>query len=102
MKVTFSYVGLKNIVQTFNLSKFEDVEYIPVMKIDVEQLSTTIITGRKNKRIAGVTVLDIKAAENIPTANSGVERLIAYIPGAFIIDELSTQCSVRGGHLGET
>lgn len=101
VKVTFSYVGLKNIVQTFNLSKFEDVEYIPVMKIDVEQLSTTIITGRKNKRIEGVTVLDIKAAENIPTANSGVESLIASLPGVFINDELSTQYSVRGGNFDE-
>ncbi|MDT0554994.1 TonB-dependent receptor [Patiriisocius hiemis] len=101
VKVTFSYVGLKNIIQTFNLSKFEDVEYIPVMMVDVEQLGTTIITGRKNKRIEGVTVLDIKAAENIPTANSGVESLLASLPGVFINDELSTQYSVRGGNFDE-
>lgn len=101
IKVTFSYVGFKKIIQTFNLKPNADVEFNPVLKTDIEQLGTVVITATTRQRVEGVTTLSPETIRKIPGANAGVENLLKSLPGVSNNNELSTQYSVRGGNFDE-
>lgn len=97
----FSHVSNKDITATFNLSPNEDFIFNPVMKSDIEQITTVVITGRENKRVEGITTISPETIKKIPTANSGVETLLQSLPGVNNNNELSTQYAVRGGNYDE-
>lgn len=99
--VTFSYVGFQNISQPFNLVTNANVEFNPVLKTDIEQLGTTVITATTRQRVEGVTTLSPEAIRVIPGAQAGVENLLKSLPGVSNNNELSTQYSVRGGNFDE-
>ncbi|MFC7357362.1 carboxypeptidase-like regulatory domain-containing protein [Jejudonia soesokkakensis] len=101
VKVTYSYVGQKNVVITVNLDENEDFEFNPVLKTDIEQIEAVIITGRENKRAEGVLSLTPETIRKIPGANAGVENLLKSLPGVSGNNELSTQYAVRGGNYDE-
>jgi hypothetical protein len=46
VELTYSHIGHKNVQATLNLSKNEDYELNPVMKTDIEQIATVVISGR--------------------------------------------------------
>lgn len=98
----FTHVSHSGVTQTFNLKPNQDYEYNPVMKLDVEQISTVIIRGRNRKQpIDGVLTFDPETIEKIPGAQPGVENLLKTLPGVSGNDELSTQYAVRGGNYDE-
>jgi hypothetical protein len=99
--LTYSHLGHKKVQATLNLSKNEDYEFNPVMKTDVEQIATVVISGRENKRIEGITSLSPETIRRMPSANSGVESLLMSLPGVNNNNELSTQYAVRGGNYDE-
>ncbi|MGK0386392.1 MAG: hypothetical protein ACI849_001006, partial [Patiriisocius sp.] len=99
--ITYSHLGHKKVQATLNLSKNEDYEFNPVMKTDVEQIATVVISGRENKRIEGITSLSPETIRRMPSANSGVESLLMSLPGVNNNNELSTQYAVRGGNYDE-
>ena len=102
--LTFTHIGHSNVSQTFNLKPNQDYEFNPVMKIDIEQISTVIITGRRKRtRVeeTGVLSIDPETIEKIPGAQPGVENLLKSLPGVSGNDELSTQYAVRGGNYDE-
>jgi len=99
--LTFSYVGFKNAQVPVNLDSNEDFEFNPVMKTDVEQIITVVITGRENKRVEGITTITPETIRKIPGANAGVENLLKSLPGVSGNNELSTQYAVRGGNYDE-
>ena len=99
--LTYSFIGFKNIKLPIQLSPFEDFEYNPVLKTDVEQIGTVIVTGRENKRVEGITNISPEAIRKIPGANAGVENLLKSLPGVNGNNELSTQYAVRGGNYDE-
>lgn len=99
--VTYSYIGFKNISQSFNLATNADVEFNPVLLTDVAQLGTTVITATTRQRVEGVVTLSSEAIRVIPGAQAGVENLLKSLPGVSNNNELSTQYTVRGGNFDE-
>jgi len=99
--ITYSFIGFKNVQVTVNLDPNEDYEFNPVMKTNIEQLGVTIIKGRENKRVEGITSITPEAIRKIPGANAGVENLLKTLPGVSGNNELSTQYAVRGGNYDE-
>ncbi len=99
--ITFSYLGFKKIEQKFNLSPNADVEFNPVLKVDVAQLGSVVITTTTRQRVEGVTTLSPEAIRKVPGANAGVENLLKSLPSVSSNNELSTQYSVRGGNFDE-
>jgi len=99
--VTFSHISNKNVQITVNLDSNEDYEFNPVMKINVEQIGTVIISGRENKKVEGITSITPESIRKIPGANPGVENLLKSLPGVSGNNELSTQYAVRGGNYDE-
>lgn len=101
VKITYSHIGHKNVQATLNLSNNEDYELNPVMKTDIEQIATVVISGRENKRVEGITTLSPEAIRRMPSAISGVTSLLTSLPGINSNNELSTQYAVRGGNYDE-
>ncbi len=99
--LTYSHIGHKNVQVSLNLSNNEDYELNPVMKTDIEQIATVVISGRENKRIEGITTLSPEAIRRMPSAISGVTSLLTSLPGINNNNELSTQYAVRGGNYDE-
>jgi hypothetical protein len=101
VQLTYSHIGHKNVQATLNLSNNEDYELNPVMKTDIEQIATVVISGRENKRVEGITTLSPEAIRRMPSAISGVTSLLTSLPGINSNNELSTQYAVRGGNYDE-
>jgi hypothetical protein len=101
VELTYSHIGHKNVQATLNLSNNEDYELNPVMKTDIEQIATVVISGRENKRVEGITTLSPEAIRRMPSAISGVTSLLTSLPGINSNNELSTQYTVRGGNYDE-
>ena len=100
--ITFSYVGFKNITQTFNLSPNADIEFNPVFKIGTEQLGTVVInSNRRREREQGIVTISPEAMRKIPGAQAGVENLLKSLPGVNNNNELSTNYNVRGGNFDD-
>lgn len=99
--ITFSHISSKNVTATFNLDPYQDYKFSPLMKTNIEQITTVVISGKENKRVEGITTLSPETIKNIPTANSGVESLLASLPGVNNNNELSTSYAVRGGNYDE-
>ena len=101
VKIIFSHVSHKNIIATFNLKNGETLEFNPVLKENVEQIETVVISGRKRKDVEGIVNIDPATLKKIPGAQAGIENLLKTLPGVSSNNELSTQYSVRGGNYDE-
>ena len=101
VEVEFSHVTHKFVRAVFNLKSGQEFEFNPVLKTDVEQIETVIITGTKRSVLEGVTTISPKIIRTIKGAQPGVENLLKTLPGVSISNELSTQYSVRGGNFDE-
>lgn len=101
VEVEFSHVSHKFVRVVFKLNNGQEFEFNPVLKTDVEQIETVIITGTKRSVLEGVTTISPKIIRTIKGAQPGVENLLKTLPGVNISNELSTQYSVRGGNFDE-
>ena len=101
VEVEFTHITLQRTLATFNLENGEEIEFNPVMNINVEQIATVVISGRKRKDVEGIVTLEPATIRKIPGANAGVENLLKTLPGVSGNNELSTQYSVRGGNFDE-
>lgn len=99
--VNFTYLGLKKVTQTFNLKANANIEFNPILKTDVEQLSTVVINSNSRQREQGIVTISPEAIRNTPGAQAGVENLLKSLPGVSNNNELSTQYGVRGGNFDE-
>ncbi len=99
--LTFSFVGLKNVTATFNLKPNEDLEFNPVLKNDITQISEVVISSRTKRRVEGIVTLSPSAIRKIGGAQPGVENLLKSLPYVSSNNELSSQYSVRGGNYDE-
>jgi len=99
--VTYTILGLKKITQVFNVSPNGEIEFNPILKSDVEQLSTVVLSSTPRERVEGIITLSPEAIRKVPGANAGVENLLKSLPGVSNNNELSTQYSVRGGNFDE-
>ena len=101
IKIEISHVGFESLFFTINLEPGQSYELNPILKTDIEQISTVVISGSDNKKAEGITTLDPETIRITPSANAGVEALLKTLPGVSNNNELSTQYSVRGGNFDE-
>ena len=101
ISITFSHISHKNVSANFLLEPGEQFEFNPVMKVDIEQISTVTINGKKRKDVEGIVTIAPALLRKIPGANAGVENILMTLPGVNSNNELSTQYSVRGGNFDE-
>lgn len=99
--LTFSYIGLSPMQVNLRLSKGQTHEFNPVLKDNLEQISTVVITGDRRSPVEGISSISPSIVRKIPGANAGVENLLKTLPGVSSNNELSTQYSVRGGNYDE-
>ena len=98
--VTFSYLGLKDVVLKVTLGPNEDYEVNPQMKTDIETIGV-VIDVKRRKRIEGIQTISPELARKLVGVNAGVENVLTSLPGVSSYDELSTQYVVRGGNYDE-
>lgn len=99
--VIFTHISHKRVEQKFNLKNGQEIEYNPVMLIDVEQIATVVINTNTRQSVEGVTSISPQMIRTIKGAQPGVENILKTLPGVNISNELSTQYSVRGGNFDE-
>ncbi len=97
--LVFSFTGYKTEQRNFLLNEQEE-EYIVVrMERGSRQLDTVVVTDQRQRREAGLIVVNPKHAINIPSPTGGIESLIKVFVGSN--NELTSQYSVRGGNYDE-
>ncbi|MBC2846805.1 TonB-dependent receptor [Winogradskyella flava] len=99
--IEFSHVGHKRVVQKFQLKNGQELEYNPVMLVEVEQIAEVVINTNTRQSVDGVTSISPRMIRTIKGAQPGVENILKTLPGVNISNELSTQYSVRGGNFDE-
>ncbi|MFD1015336.1 TonB-dependent receptor [Winogradskyella rapida] len=99
--VIFSHVSHERVEQKFLLKNGQEIEYNPVMLMDVEQIATVVINTNTRQSVDGVTSISPQMIRTIKGAQPGVENILKTLPGVNISNELSTQYSVRGGNFDE-
>ncbi len=101
VQINITHIALKSLQFTIKLEENQEYELNPILKTNVEQISTVVISGRERKTVEGITTLDPETIRTTPSANAGVEGLLKSLPGVSSNNELSTQYSVRGGNYDE-
>ncbi|MGB3607385.1 TonB-dependent receptor, partial [Psychroserpens sp.] len=99
--IVFSHLGHERVEATFNLKNGQDIEFNPVMSIEIEQIAAVIINGNTRQKVDGVVTITPETIRTIKGAQPGVENILKTLPGVNISNELSTQYSVRGGNFDE-
>ena len=99
--VEFTHLSHKRVVATFNLKNGQELEFNPVMDIQIEQIATVIINTNTRQSVDGVSTISPELLRTIKGAQPGVENILKTLPGVNISNELSTQYSVRGGNFDE-
>ena len=99
--IVFTHLSHKRVEATFNLKNGEEIEFNPVMKIEVEQITTVVINSNTKQSVEGVVSISPAVLRTIKGAQPGVENILKTLPGVNISNELSTQYSVRGGNFDE-
>ncbi len=99
--VEFTHLSHKRVVATFNLKNGQELEFNPVMDIQIEQIATVIINTNTRQSVEGISTISPEILRTIKGAQPGVENILKTLPGVNISNELSTQYSVRGGNFDE-
>ena len=99
--IVFSHVNYKRVEVPFNLKNGQELEFNPVMNINIEQIATVVINTNTRQKVDGVTTIEPEVIRTIKGAQPGVENILKTLPGVNISNELSTQYSVRGGNFDE-
>lgn len=99
--IEFTHVNYKRIEAKFNLKNGQELEFNPVLNINIEQIATVVINTNTRQSVDGVTSISPQMIRTIKGAQPGVENILKTLPGVNISNELSTQYSVRGGNFDE-
>ncbi|WP_261793634.1 TonB-dependent receptor [Psychroserpens burtonensis] len=99
--IIFTHIGHKRVEAKFNLKNGQEIEFNPVMSINIEQIATVVINTNTRQKVDGVVTISPEVIRTVKGANPGVENLLKTLPGVNISNELSTQYSVRGGNFDE-
>ncbi|SDS27251.1 TonB-dependent Receptor Plug Domain [Formosa sp. Hel1_31_208] len=99
--VVFTHLSHERVEQVFNLKNGQELEFNPVMKIDIEQIGVVVINSNTRQTVDGITTITPEVLRTIKGAQPGVENILKTLPSVNISNELSTQYSVRGGNFDE-
>jgi len=97
----FTHLSHKRVMATFNLKNGQELEFNPVMDVQIEQIATVIINTNTRQSAVGVSTISPEVLRTIKGAQPGIENILKTLPGVNISNELSTQYSVRGGNFDE-
>lgn len=97
--IVFSYTGYKTEQRNFLLNEQEEERIVVRLERGARQLDSVVVTDQRQRREAGLIVLNPKNAINIPSPTGGIESLIKVFVGSN--NELTSQYSVRGGNYDE-
>ncbi|MFT3827315.1 MAG: TonB-dependent receptor [Chitinophagaceae bacterium] len=97
--IVFSSTGYKSEQRNFLLNENEEERIVVRMEKGMRQLDTVTVTDQRQRREAGLVVINPKNAINIPSPTGGIESLIKVFVGSN--NELTSQYSVRGGNYDE-
>lgn len=97
--LVFSYTGYKTEQRNFLLNANEEENIVVRLERGSQELETLIVTDQRQRREAGLVIINPKNAINIPTPTGGIESLIKIFVGTN--NELTSQYSVRGGNYDE-
>lgn len=97
--IVFSSAGLNTEQRNFLLSEGEEEFIVVRLERGARQLDSVVVTDQRQRREAGLIVLNPKNAINIPSPTGGIESLIKVFVGSN--NELTSQYSVRGGNYDE-
>ncbi len=101
ISIEFTHISHERVSIRFNLKNGEEYEFNPVMKLEIEQIATVIISGNQRKAVEGIVTITPELLRTIKGAQPGVENILKTLPGVNITNELSTQYTVRGGNFDE-
>lgn len=99
--VEFTHLSHKRVVASFNLKNGQELEFNPIMDVQIEQIAAVIINTNTKQSVEGVSTISPELLRTIKGAQPGVENILKTLPGVNISNELSTQYSVRGGNFDE-
>ena len=97
--IVFSYTGYKSEQRNFLLNENEQEFVVIRMERGTRELEPVVVTDQRQRREAGLVVINPKNAINIPSPTGGIESLIKVFVGSN--NELTSQYSVRGGNYDE-
>ena len=97
--LVFSYTGYKTEQRNFLLNENEEEHMVIRLERGTRELEPVVITDQRQRREAGLVVINPKNAINIPSPLGGIESLIKVFVGSN--NELTSQYSVRGGNYDE-
>lgn len=97
--LVFSSLGYASTQRNFLLNENEEERITVRMEKGSTELSTVVVTDQRQRREAGLVVLNPKNAINIPSPGGGIESLIKVLVGSN--NELTSQYNVRGGNYDE-
>jgi hypothetical protein len=97
--IVFSYTGYKTEQRNFLLNENEEEHVVVRLERGTTELEPVVITDQRQRREAGLVVINPKNAINIPSPTGGIESLIKVFVGSN--NELTSQYSVRGGNYDE-
>lgn len=99
--ITYSHISYKKLQVNVKLQKGESLEFNPILKTGMEQISEIVLSTGNREQLKGISNIDPEVVRKLPGANAGVENLLKTLPGVNSNNELSTQYSVRGGNYDE-
>jgi hypothetical protein len=97
--IVFTFTGYRTEQRNLLLNENEEEFIVIRMERGTGQLETVVVTDQRQRREAGLVVLNPKNAINIPSPIGGIESLIKVFVGSN--NELTSQYSVRGGNYDE-
>src|SRR5690349_10391669 len=97
--IVFSYTGYKTEQRNFLLNENEEEHVVVRLERGTSELDPVVVTDQRQRREAGLVVINPKNAINIPSPTGGIESLIKVFVGSN--NELTSQYSVRGGNYDE-
>lgn len=97
--LVLSFMGYKTEQRNFLLNEGEEEQVVIRMERSSKELDVVVVTDQRQRREAGLVVINPKNAINIPTPGGGIESLIKVIVGSN--NELTSQYNVRGGNYDE-
>ena len=99
--VIFSHIAHNTLNKRIRVSRNRTVYFSPKLSVRTELIDSVVIKNNRDKA-QGIDKIDIKTAQNLPSANAGFEGTLKNIGlGVSGNNELSTQYNVRGGNYDE-
>ena len=99
--IEFRYLGFAARVEQLELADGQIMELNVVLRENTAVLSDVVIRDSELRNEAGLTVIDPKTVQTLPSAFGDFNRILLTLPGVVNNNELSSAYSVRGGNFDE-